>query len=746
MSDILEGLTDAQRQAVTHINGPLLVVAGPGSGKTRVITRRIAYLVHCGIRPWDILAITFTNKAANEMRRRVDALVTEKGVWMSTFHAFCARHLRKFADRLGYERNFTIFDAADSRNAIARIMKDSPLPHENWKPASLQAAISRAKNHLLTPEDFAEQYAEQRGSEGLRRQAVAKVYKAYQEGLRKANAMDFDDLLMQTTVLLKTDADVLAKLRKRHQFVLVDEFQDTSPTQYTITKLITEKHRNLCATGDPDQSIYGWRGADIANILDFESDYPDAKVVFLDRNYRSTQTIISAADSVVANNAGRKPRRLYTTNPEGGRIHLAKCSDSEVEAAEIARIVSSRLSEGDNAGDIAVFYRVNRLSRQIEEAFIKSGIPYEIIGGVAFYNRKEVKDVLAYVRVAANGADETSLLRIINTPHRFVGRKTIETLLGWARDSGLSLLDAVSSPEARAGVHARARKGLESLSNIIGAVRKAGLQGARAAIEKAISETGYVKMLKTLDDEKAAERLDNLKELINAAAQFDEGAEGNSLAGFLEQVALVSDIDTWQEERNRVTLMTMHAAKGLEFPVVIIAGLEEGILPHERSSESAAAVEEERRIFFVAMTRAKETLYITTSDRRRNFGGWQHSAPSRFLREIPADLVETTDVGAGDATSFGFATGHPHAEAKPPQHRAGSAAPSRHPHAGTGGQTTVPTAVPAAGMRVRHKMFGMGVVESVTPQGHWHKATINFARAGSRKVIIEKAPLEIITT
>jgi len=726
MSDILSDLTEAQREAVTHINGPLLVIAGPGSGKTRVITRRIAYLIFCGIRPWNILAITFTNKAAGEMRRRVDDLVEERGVWISTFHSFCARQLRRWADRLGYGRDFTIFDSDDSRKLITQIIKDEELLKEDWQPASVQAAISSHKSQLNTADDVA-RLAESTGE--ARQSVMARIYRRYQAELRRANCMDFDDLLMQMVLLLRRDADAVQRLAAQHQFVLVDEFQDTNQSQYEIVRLLSQGHRNLCATGDPDQSIYGWRGAEIRNILNFESDFPDAKVVFLERNYRSTGTILEAADAVVARNLKRKKRRLYTTNPEGEKIHITAFEDGAREAQAAAERIAENIAAGVGPDEIAVFYRVNWLSRQFEEALIDNGIAYQIVGGVEFYNRREVKDVLSYLRAVINPADETSLLRAINTPPRGVGKRSVEALREWARARGAPLVEAVKSDEARAALRGSSRRGVEEFNAILGRIGEAVAEGPRAALAAAMEKSGYLDMLRASRREGDEERVDNLMELLDAAVEFQESNPQAGVSEFLDHAALVSDIDNWHEDEARVTLMTMHAAKGLEFDVVFITALEESILPHFRSSDSLDELEEERRLFFVAMTRARKRLYLSYADERLVFGEYQRNLPSRFMGEIPAELLQPSLDEEPDDRA-GFTPVHP--AARP----AGRARPRRRKEA----------AVLAPGTEVRSDKFGLGVVEYVESQGRYHKAAVRFGQAGRKVLVLEKANLEVVST
>jgi DNA helicase II / ATP-dependent DNA helicase PcrA len=738
MTDILQDLTPAQQEAVKHINGPLLVVAGPGSGKTRVITRRVAHLLYCGIKPWNILAITFTNKASAEMRERVEALTTHKGLWLSTFHAFAARTLREFADRVGYGKDFVIYDADDSRKTIADIMKEMEIPKEEFNPRAVQAAISTAKEQFTRPDEFAE------GADDYASQIIARVYKRYDERLRKANAFDFDDLLMKLAQLLQTDSQALEKMRERHKFVLVDEFQDTSRSQYIIARLITQEHRNLCVTGDPDQSIYGWRGADINNILDFEKDYPEAKLVFLDRNYRSTQTIVNAANSMVSHNTQRKDRTLYTENVEGEKISVVQCYDSKEEAASICRTATQLVGAGVAPKDIAIFYRVNALSREIEEAFVKAGVPYQVVGGVAFYGRKEVKDILSYMRVAANPADETSLLRIINVPTRGVGPKAIETLRQWAAEHGVTLLEAVKSHDARESFSAKIGLALRALAGTIANIADAGAKGAKVAVDVAIKSSGYEAMLKSAGMSES-ERSENLEELVNAAAQYDVDVPDGLLSGFLERTALVGDIDTWHDRENKVTLMTMHAAKGLEFPAVIIAGLEEGLLPHSNAENNPTEVEEERRVFFVAMTRAKEKLYLFRSENRMVHGMWRFNVPSRFLRDIPEELL-------ADDWSQSAVPG-PNAAMLRELHARRDAATARitaslfdapRPPAVPQPASAPVTSLPGVGAKVKHEIFGIGVIRAITPSVSGTKATILFQGKVEKKVMLEKAGLQIV--
>ena len=722
MPDILEDLTDAQKEAVTHINGPVLVIAGPGSGKTRVITRRIAYLMYCGIRPWNILAITFTNKAASEMRSRVEALVGEKGAWLSTFHAYCARVLHEFADRVGYRKDFTIYDSDDSLKVVQEMLREMEVSKDRLHPRAAQSVISVAKGRLLSPEEFAAEASDP--VSGI----ISKVYAGYDERLRAANAMDFDDLLMKAAFLLQRDADALEKLRQRHQFVSIDEFQDTSRSQYVIARMLTSEHRNICVTGDPDQSIYGWRGADITNILDFQKDFPEAKLVFLDRNYRSTSTILAAANNLVRSNVQRMERTLYTENPAGDKIRLVQCRDSREEGQAIAATAKTLLAGGHTPRQIAVFYRINALSREIEEAFVQEALPYQVVGGIEFYSRREVKDILAYLRVAANRDDRASIHRVINVPSRGIGGKSVELLDALARERRMTLFETLVSDEAKATLPPRTAAAVKSFTDIVSRITAAGEKGASAAVETAVEASGYRRMLEASGDKDDKDRIDNLQELTNAAAQYDQANDNNGMAGFLELTALAGDIDEWHDREDRIALMTMHAAKGLEFPAVILAGLDEGILPHSNSSTSTRELEEERRVFFVAMTRAKEKLYLFHSDERMVHGGWRYSMPSRFLREIPPELMQVEI-----PERIGQRAAHTARAERAPREKAQQEITS----------AAVGPGVPRPGTKVTHREFGDGVVKSVTPQGRWHKITVSFQGLGEKKLIFEMAGLEI---
>jgi len=631
MDSALADCTDAQREAIAHVNGPLLVLAGPGSGKTRVITRRIAHLVGTGCRADEILAITFTNKAAGEMRERVAALGALSGVWALTFHSFCARALRMYGRRIGLQPSFSIYDQADSASAVKRVMKDLNIDASLYKPAALVRAVSAAKNRMQTPEQVASGRSEDA-------ETVAKVYRKYAEVLRNNNAADFDDLLMLTVKLLTEVPAARDRLRDRFRHVLIDEYQDTNHAQYLIAKHLAAGHRNICATGDPDQSIYGWRGADIGNILEFEQDYPDAKVVRLEQNYRSTKRILQAADKLIVNNLARKPKSLWTENPEGDTVRLFCCEDEREEADRVADEIAGLIGKKEAVPrDIAVFYRTNAQTRVLEASLRGGTIPYTIVAGTEFYQRKEIKDLMAYLRLVVNPADDVAAERVANVPARRVGDASVRKLREWGERRGRSLLAAMGRAR-EAGVRGPALRGIERFLAVLSALRAMPQTEVVAIVERLIEITEYPKYLESSFDN-AAERIENIEELVNAAADYRMGEPEGDLAGFLEQAALVSDTDRWDEKKGAVTLMTLHAAKGLEFPVVFIVGLEDGLLPLARE-EFIRDLEEERRLFFVGITRAKRRLFLSYAESRMRFGRTDYTEPSRFLSELPDDVAE----------------------------------------------------------------------------------------------------------
>lgn len=646
-TDIFANLTAPQREAVAHVDGPLLILAGPGSGKTRVVTHRIAHLLQQGIPARQILALTFTNKAAEEMRQRVCRLTGTQGVWLGTFHGFCARLLRQYGALVGLRENYSIYDTDDSGKALKQAIEASEVALVHTKPDAIAKAISWAKNNLITAEEYVPHPGHPIGS------LVAPIYPVYQQQLLAANAVDFDDLLLHVAVLLRQSPEVRAQLDDRLRYVLVDEYQDTNLAQYAIVRGLSIDHPNLAVTGDPDQSIYGWRGANLSNILEFEKDFPQVKVVRLEQNFRSTPNILRAADHLISYNVRRKAKRLYTDNPEGLPVRLFIYPTEHDEAAGIVRHIADEVEAGRRRPqDFAIFYRINALSRQFEHALRASSIPYQIVNGLEFYQRKEIKDVLAYLHLLYNPRNDVAFLRIVNTPTRGLGQKTVERLARHARRQRLPLFEA-----------ARECARIESLS-----ARTAALVGKFVALVDSLSakvgdslwqvldcvlrESGYREWLANSQADEDQDRLDNIQELLTAAEEFDRQipAEENRLERFLEQSSLVSDTDAWEQDTDRVTLMTLHAAKGLEFPVVFLVAVEEGLLPHERSKEDEEQWEEERRLLFVGMTRAKQELQLSLTQYRAFRGERRMAVPSPFLLELPREELQICETTGPDFT------------------------------------------------------------------------------------------------
>lgn len=753
---LLQGLTDPQRDAVTHVDGPALVLAGPGSGKTRVITRRIAYLVRSvGIAPWNILAITFTNKAAGEMRERVASLLHEREArrtTVATFHALCARFVREFANRLDLSPGYSIYDMGDQKNAIKQALQNADVSASNFTPAAMLDAISKAKNKLITPAVFADQAGD------FYSRVVAKVYKHYQDLLRRNNAMDFDDLLVSGYFLLKHHPDVRELLQNRYQYVLIDEYQDTNHPQFMLASVLGE-HQNIMATGDPDQSIYGWRGADISNILDFESHYPRARVIRLEQNFRSTKKILAAADALIQNNAARKHKELFTDNDEGDAVTVVNCSDERHEAEWVVNHFRGLHEQHDLPwGAMAVFYRMNSLSRVMEDAFRTANVPYQIARGTAFYERKEIKDFIAYLRVIANPADEVNLQRIINMPTRGISQKTVSALQVFATQRSLSLFDAMKQCEGLDSINTRAQNAVARFADLLTSWRKdAGMErieleskGDDATVTgdllagKADALADFVRRVleeSTLADHYARdksdpdnERVDNLGEFISFAQQFEEQyltelmesdnvsdnfepTLAHKLLALLEQISLVTDIDSLDTSQGAVTLMTLHAAKGLEFPVVAIIGLEDGLLPHERSQATETGLEEERRLLFVGVTRAMQRLSLSLAAKRTIFGQTMPTIRSRFLRELPAEGLEQIDAAR---------SGHDDDDDFDARLEADSEARKFPP-----------------GTIVRHPRFGLGRVLEIAPMGGHTRARVKFNAAGTKTLVLQYANLEL---
>ncbi|MCS6852213.1 MAG: UvrD-helicase domain-containing protein [Gemmataceae bacterium] len=728
--DLLADLTAAQREAVTHVEGPLLILAGAGSGKTRVITRRVAYLLHQGIRPGNILAITFTNKAAGEMRQRIEALVPGCRVWISTFHSLGARLLRQYADRFDLDPHFTIYDQEDRNRLLKDALEAAGIDHVRFAPERIGSAISRAKNELLGPERYAEQASD------FFTQTVARVYPVYQRKLRDAQALDFDDLLYWPALGLRHDAELRAELDARFRFVLIDEYQDTNRAQYALARALSVDQPNLCVVGDPDQSIYGWRGSDIRNILDFERDFPQAKVITLEQNYRSTKAILRAADHLIAHNRRRKPKRLMTENPAGLPVHVLTYETGVDEAQGVARRIAEAVASGRRRfRDFALFVRINALSRSLEAALVQHRIPYQIVRGLAYFERKENRDILAYVRLLLNPCDDLSFMRVVNEPPRGVGKASLEHLKRYAEARGLNLLAAAAEVDRIPNIKGKAAAGLRAFAQLIADLRSASDAPADEVIRQVLTRSGYRQMLRDSNDPEDEERLANIEELITAARQFTENDPSRTIADFLENITLASDIDSWDDRQDCVSIMTLHAAKGLEFPVVFILAVEQNLLPHERS-QTDEEIEEERRLAFVGMTRAKEELYLSHA-RWREFRGRQLVVvPSMFLEELPEQEVRWVDESAGGGSgqrAFGAWRGGPPAAAAA-WHDAG----------------VTPTVAPPSsrardfreGMIVEHDLYGRGRIMAVQGSGAGRRLKIRFASFGERTFIADKVKLK----
>lgn len=638
IDSIIKGLNPEQKKAVETTEGALLVLAGAGSGKTSVMTRRIAYLMgNRKVQPWNILAITFTNKAAKEMNERVEKLVGDAAgdIWMSTFHSMCVKILRREAERLGYENNFSILDPEDQMSAIKQCMLDLNYDMKKFEPFSVHWKISAAKNELLGPDEF-----KKMAGKSLLDSVAANVYREYQHKLNSINAMDFDDLIFKTVQLFEDQPDVLETYQEKFQYIHVDEYQDTNRAQYKLVNLLARKYRNLCVVGDSDQAIYRWRGADISNIMNFERDYPEANVIKLEQNYRSTSTILDAANAVIRNNSQRKDKNLWSAKGEGDRISLYGALDQADEAAYVVAKVQEHVGNGGQFRDCTVLYRANAQSRAIEEVFLQAAIPYKILGGMTFYDRREIKDVMAYLKAISNPQDEISLLRIVNVPKRNIGDSTIKRLLDYAHDNGLTLLEAMGKAN-EADLGAKATEAVKKFHLLMTDLHwmQEGLS-VTEFLQEMVKRTGYREMYATSPKEEDKNRLENIDELMTVTKAFDKRRRG-TLADFLAETSLLSDTDKESGKKdNAVHMMTMHASKGLEFPVVFVIGAEETIFPHSRSMDTTEGIEEERNLCYVAITRAQEKLHITYCTERTLFGQLQMNDPSRFLDELPEELVE----------------------------------------------------------------------------------------------------------
>jgi DNA helicase-2/ATP-dependent DNA helicase PcrA len=735
-STLTAGLNPAQLDAVVHPEGPLLIVAGAGSGKTRVLTHRIAHLIEQeGISPFEILAITFTNKAAQEMKYRVGALVgpVAEKMWVSTFHSACVRILRRDAKVLGYPSSFTIYDQADAVRLTGYILRDFNLDSKRFPPRSVHSSISAAKNEMISVAEYRDRAATPP------ERKIADVYDEYQARLRKAGAMDFDDLLLVTVELFQKNPDVLEHYRRRFRHIMVDEYQDTNPVQNELVLLLAGEHHNVCVVGDQDQSIYRFRGADMRNIVDFETRFPDTTVVLLEQNYRSSQNILDAANAVIANNLGRKPKELWTNAGGGDKITRYHADDEGDEARWIAHEMAT-LHDSDQFRwrDMAVFYRTNAQSRVLEEHLVRVGIPYKVIGGTRFYDRREIKDALAYLKAVVNPIDEVSMKRVVNTPKRGVGDTSVAKIDAWAAASGLTFDQALlHAPEA--GVTGKAVRGLEEFHRIMEKGREAVDEGPAAVIQEILEASGYLAELEAEHSVDADSRLENLAELVGLAREFEDINE------FLEQVSLVADTDALDDDDSSVVLMTLHSAKGLEYPVVFLIGLEDGIFPHIRSLGEPDELEEERRLAYVGITRAEQRLYLTNAWSRTLFGTTQYNPPSRFLDEIPPGLVTEAEGSRSDRrragrSSFGVGGGRERISAG--RDRIVESAINRTPPGPT------PSGADDIGLKigddVRHASFGEGVIIDLEGGGDKTEATVHFADAGQKILLLSWAPLEKI--
>ena len=718
-SPLIEALNPVQAEAVLHTEGPVLIVAGAGSGKTRALTHRIAYLIReHGVSPYAILAITFTNKAAREMAARVEGLLGQriaKGMWILTFHSACARILRREHDHLGLPSSFTIYDEGDTERLLTSVLKDLNLDVKRYPPRAMSAAIGKAKDNVLSAGEFAQMAG------NFYEQTIANVYVEYEKRKLGAGALDFDDLITETVRLFRDHPAVLEHYQEWFRYILVDEYQDTNRAQYQLVNLLADKYRNVCVVGDADQGVYSWRGATIQNLLDFERDYPDAEVFLMEQNYRSTSNILAIANALIEHNVQRKPKSLWTETTEGELAVRFRADDEHEEALFVAE-ETHRLVEDEahRYSDVAVFYRTNAQSRVLEDIFMRAGIPYRVVGGVRFYQRKEVKDVLAYLRLLLNPQDVISARRVVNTPKRGIGDATVAALEAFAAIEQIPFLEATRRADELADLGARAKGAIAGFVGVMQRLQEAFESGAtpQRMVEAAATESGYLLELEAERTVEAEGRIENLRELGGVAAEFEQRSPDGSLAEFLEQVSLVSEQDEYDEESGSVTLMTLHNAKGLEFPVVFIIGLEDGVFPHYRSMGDPAHLEEERRLMYVGVTRARERLYMTYAWSRTLFGSTSYSPPSRFLGEIPTELVRALEEG-----ELVVADG-------------ASVSPIR---AAVEGRREIPQI--SAGDTVLHDKWGEGVVLTVNGSGTDAEATVRFEDAGEKRLLVAYAPL-----
>lgn len=748
-SQLLQGMNDKQAEAVLTTEGPLLVMAGAGSGKTRVLTHRVAYLIEeQGVNPWNILAITFTNKAAREMQERVGKLLGEsaRDIWVSTFHALCVRILRRDIDKLGYNRAFTIADTSEQRTLMKRICSELNVDTKKYDPRAILSAISNAKNAMQTATDYA---ALNSHANNPLNQIVAKAYVLYQKELENSQALDFDDLIMKTIELFEKDPETLEYYQNKFHYIHVDEYQDTNDAQYQLVTLLAAKYKNLCVVGDADQSIYGWRGANMNNILNFERDYPEAHTVMLEQNYRSTQTILKAANEVIANNLVRKEKNLWTENGTGDKISYYRAQNEHDESQFVVSKIQAEISEhGYHYNDFAVLYRTNAQSRMIEETFMKSTVPYTMVGGHKFYDRKEIRDILAYLTLIVNPRDAMSFERVVNTPKRGIGPGGIDKLRQFANENGWSLLEAAQNVTLANAISTRIRAKIEDFGRLMADLTKeADYLTITELTNEILTKSGYLQMLKAENDLQAQTRQENLEEFKSVTQEYDqkhgedEGNNRQKLMNFLSDLALVSDQDDVDEEAPKVTLMTLHAAKGLEFPVIFLVGMEEGIFPLYRSLSNEKELEEERRLAYVGITRAKRKLYLTNAYSRMLYGRVQRNQPSQFVEEINDDLIKFENAdSSGKAKSMNtpFAKAAAQATTFTAQRRAhGLKHSAKQESTGTGADKKAWK----VGDKVQHKKWGQGMVVSVNGSGNDMELDIAFPNEGVKRLLAQFAPI-----
>ncbi len=731
--DMLQNLNNKQREAVLHTEGPLLILAGAGSGKTRVLTHRIAYVLEeKNIFPGNILALTFTNKAANEMKERIANLLNDDvdNMWIGTFHSICVRILRRDIDKIGYERSFSIYDRSDQITLMKECIKEKDIDNKMYNERAMLNAISHLKDRMTPPdlyikENFNDFYARN----------VGELYELYESKLKKNNALDFDDLILKTVELLKTNPIILEYYQKKFRYIFVDEFQDTNKPQYQLVRLFAGKYKNICVVGDDDQSIYGWRGADISNILDFEKDFKNTKIIKLEQNYRSTQNILEVANHVIKNNSKRKYKKLWTDNKTGNPVVVENLSDSHEESYFVVDKIEELMEEGYKPSDFAILYRTNAQSRSFEEVFMRRNIPYKLVGGLRFYDRKEIKDIVAYLNVIQNPMDDVSLKRIINVPKRGIGNVTIDKIEEYASRTGESIYSALLSVEEIPKLSKRAINNLNSFIDMINRlIALKDMINVREFIEKVIEETGYVRELEEEDNIESQTRLENIREFLSVAIDFEEKNKDGTLEDFLASVSLLSDVDKTDDIENSVTMLTVHSAKGLEFPVVFMVGMEEGLFPISRAMEDEEELEEERRLCYVAITRAEELLYITNAKLRTIYGRTNYGIPSRFIKEIPDDLICSDRKGRKKTVKV-----------KNKSFKDSPLTVKRFTNSFNKKETIDENKGNIkAGDKIKHKKWGIGTVVQIKDSGGDKEVTVVFEEEGIKKLLLSMAPIELV--